>query len=432
MEPRNTASLSWTDQRFNFIILTLDGLFFWLGISYFSPTTILPLFVSHLTESNLVIGAVPAVVAVAWSLPQLAGARAIGRQTSRKHYIVRTALLGRVPLLALVIITALFAEPHPTLTLVLFFICFGLFRLTGGLNTPAYYDLVATVISPRLRARFIGLSQFLGGAIAALGLLAGGALLDALPFPTGFVVSFSIGLFFVTVAIGFMAVVREPPFATHPVGSGETKVQGAAAILGVAGEALRQDAHFRRYLYSRVLLALAGMALAFYAIHATRVLGASDGDVAFFTAVLLASQTGSTLLWGAVADRLQLTPVLVAATILNFAATALALAAPSLVWFPGIFLLAGGSLGALAVTDPGLPLALAEAASVDRALYVALANTVLAPFHMLAPLLGGAAADAGGYGLTYALALASATAAGISIVYTSRASRIAPSDGASP
>ncbi len=68
---------SLSNQRYNFIVLTLDGLFFWLGISYYSATTILPLFVSHLKPSNLVVGAVPAVVALSWSLPQLFGALAV-------------------------------------------------------------------------------------------------------------------------------------------------------------------------------------------------------------------------------------------------------------------------------------------------------------------------------------------------------------------
>jgi len=187
---------SLSNQRYNFIVLTLDGLFFWLGISYYSATTILPLFVSHLTPSNLVVGAVPAVVALSWSLPQLFGARALrnlagrsaaggssgssglgetgradwmARPDARKRYIIQTALLGRVPMLVLVAVTALYSVSHPTLTLVLFLLCFGLFRLAGGLNTPVYYDLVAVVIHPRIRARFIGLSQFLGGALCGGG-----------------------------------------------------------------------------------------------------------------------------------------------------------------------------------------------------------------------------------------------------------------------
>ena len=85
------------DGRYNFIVLTLDGLGFWLGMSYFSPTTILPLFVSYLTPSNVLVGAVPAVVFPLLGGAQLAGARALALQPSRKRFIIRTALLGRIP-----------------------------------------------------------------------------------------------------------------------------------------------------------------------------------------------------------------------------------------------------------------------------------------------------------------------------------------------
>ena len=77
--------------RYNFTILTFDGLTFWLGLSYFSPTTILPLFVSHLSSSNVVSGAVPAVIALSWALPQLLGARAMSGITSRKRYKIGRA-----------------------------------------------------------------------------------------------------------------------------------------------------------------------------------------------------------------------------------------------------------------------------------------------------------------------------------------------------
>jgi len=428
-----------SNQRYNFVVLTLDGLFFWLGISYYSATTILPLFVSHLTPSNLVVGAVPAVVALSWSLPQLFGARAlrnlagrsagggssslggsngqvrVARPDARKRYIIQTALLGRVPMLVLVAVTALYSVSHPTLTLVLFLLCFGLFRLAGGLNTPVYYDLVAVVIHPRIRARFIGLSQFLGGAIAAVALATGSAVLDSFPFPGGFVILFTVGLVLMTGAIGFMAIVREPNFTQEterapdvsgdPAGAAGTTDTGTG-IVRAAALTLRRDAAFRGYLGGRVFVALASMAQAFYAIHATRDMGGSDGDVAFFSAILLGSQTASTLVWGAVADRLHLQPVLLAATLLGLLATGLALAAPSLAWFGLVFALSGAALGALAVTDPGMPLALAERSNEDRALYVAVANTVLAPVYVVAPLVGGAAADTGGYALTYMAALA--------------------------
>ena len=418
--PLSSVASPRRDGRYNFIVLTLDGLGFWLGMSYFSPTTILPLFVSYLTPSNVLVGAVPAVVFVCWAAPQLAGARALALQPSRKRFIIRTALLGRIPLLLAIGATAALAVSHPGVTLFLFLTGFGLFRLSGGLNTPAYYDLVASAISPRVRARFLGTSQFLGGAVGAAGLIAGRRVLDSYPFPVGFVICFAIGFVFMTAAIGCMALVREPPFVPRaldgPAGGRDTERPG---LFRDARATLRRDSGLRRYLGGRILLVIGGMAAAFFAVQATRTFGASAGDVAALTAVLLASQTLSTLFWGAGADRIGLTPVLFASAVLCTAAPAAALLAPDLLWFTLVFVLVGLSAGALAVTDAGMPLALAEGtgarAGGGPAHYIALSNTVLAPFHVAAPLLGGLLADVGGYRLTAAVALLASAAAVLAI-----------------
>jgi hypothetical protein len=44
------------DYRWNFLVNAVDGAGFWLGMSFFSSTIVLPLFVSHFTNSPLVIG----------------------------------------------------------------------------------------------------------------------------------------------------------------------------------------------------------------------------------------------------------------------------------------------------------------------------------------------------------------------------------------
>lgn len=398
--------------RYNFTILTFDGLTFWLGLSYFSPTTILPLFVSHLSPSNVVAGAVPAVIALSWALPQLLGARAMSGITSRKRYIIVTALLGRIPLIVMIGIIWAFANTHPQLTLLAFFVCFALFRAISGMNTPVYYDLVGATIHPRQRSRFIGLNQFLGGGIGALALVGGRSLLDSFPFPIGFVLCFGLGTVIITIAIIWMSVVREPPIMkSDPAAQPNVLIQ--------ARNVWASDRTFRRYLIARCLVALTGLASAFFAVQATRELGATDGDVAIYSAILLASQTISTLGWGAIANRLNLMNVLLAGTVLAGMASSLAFTAPSASVIMIVFALAGASMGAIVVSDGALPLSFAEASKQDRSLYVAVANTAVSPVNLIAPLLGGALADAGGYGTTYVIASALAVLAAIAIVTAS-------------
>ena len=88
-----------------------------------------------------------------------------------------------------------------------------------------------------------------------------------------------------------MALVREPPFVPRaldgPTGGRDTE---RPRPLRDARATLRRNSALRRYLGGRILLVIGGMAAAFFAVQATRTLGASAGDVAALTAVLLASQ----------------------------------------------------------------------------------------------------------------------------------------------
>ena len=65
--------------RWNFLVNTLDGASFWFGMSFFSSTIILPLFVSHFTDSPLTIGLISFLGWGGILLPQLFMANAVER-----------------------------------------------------------------------------------------------------------------------------------------------------------------------------------------------------------------------------------------------------------------------------------------------------------------------------------------------------------------
>ncbi|MBN1580003.1 MAG: MFS transporter, partial [Anaerolineae bacterium] len=57
--------------RFNFIVNAFDGAFFWCGSSFIASATILPLYVSRLTDSKVAIGILSMISAMGWLVPQL-------------------------------------------------------------------------------------------------------------------------------------------------------------------------------------------------------------------------------------------------------------------------------------------------------------------------------------------------------------------------
>jgi len=55
--------------KHNVLFNLLDGAFFGFGIGFGSFTMIIPLFVSNMTNSALLIGLIPAIHNVGWQLP---------------------------------------------------------------------------------------------------------------------------------------------------------------------------------------------------------------------------------------------------------------------------------------------------------------------------------------------------------------------------
>ena len=66
--------------RYNTIVNLLDGAFFGSALGFASFVTVLPLFVSSLTDSALLIGLIPAIHSMGWQLPQLFTANRLSQQ----------------------------------------------------------------------------------------------------------------------------------------------------------------------------------------------------------------------------------------------------------------------------------------------------------------------------------------------------------------
>src|SRR5512136_2475064 len=88
--------------RWNFLVNALDGANFWFGMSFFSSTVILPLFVSHFTDNPLMIGLIPFLGWGGVFLPQLFMANVVERAPLKKFFPVTIGFfLERLPLILL-------------------------------------------------------------------------------------------------------------------------------------------------------------------------------------------------------------------------------------------------------------------------------------------------------------------------------------------
>ena len=88
--------------RWNFLVGAIDGASFWFGMSSISSTVILPLFVSHFTNSPILIGLIPFLATAGYLLPQLFVANWVERAPLKKYFPVTVGFfLERLPILLL-------------------------------------------------------------------------------------------------------------------------------------------------------------------------------------------------------------------------------------------------------------------------------------------------------------------------------------------
>lgn len=391
--------------RWNFRAFFTDYVCFGLAFALFNPSSVLPAFVSQLTDSKPVIGAATAAFQAAWLLPQLPMARLINDKPRKKPYLL-IALVGRV--LWWVVALALWAglARHRTAMLAVFFACVALFAGSDGASSVAWFDMLARAIPLKRRGRLIGLAQGTGrlagvgaGALMAL-------ILARLAFPGDYTIIFALaGVALIPSSVA-LTLIREPPADCAP----------AQAERGARGGWLRillADPAFRRLMVCRLLVGMTGMAVPFYVVHAGELRLPQDIIGDFVAAQMLAGVFGSLAL-GRLSERRGPHHVARvasgAAGLAPLLALAVHLASSRLPgeWLGRIYPLVYMALGLM---DAGFMLGfmnylLEIPPEGMRPAYVGLGNTVMAIL-TLAPIVGGWLLEATSYpvllGLTTAI-----------------------------
>jgi hypothetical protein len=179
--------------RHNLAFNILDSAVWQFGISFAAPTTILAVYVSHLTPNSIAVGLSLAMLDLGFFLPQLFTARFVTRLARAKPYVLAIGALQRFPywLLALAV---------------------WVFRDAPSAARPSRSRFWrAMEFGPeRDRATYVGLSRTLLGPFVGVSPILGGVLVGAL----GYSVMFATGLACTIASVGLLAfTVQDPRFA---------------------------------------------------------------------------------------------------------------------------------------------------------------------------------------------------------------------------
>jgi MFS family permease len=384
--------------RWNFAVNLADGGFFWFGLSFAAPSTIMPLYVSHLINSPLLIGLISAIAGAGWFLPQLLTANYVERMPVKKRFVVGVGLFSeRLPFVVMAASAFLFAARNPSLALSLFFLTLTWHTIGAGLIAISWQDMLAKVIPVNYRGRLLGLANALGAAAGIAGAAAAAEILARYPFPTNFAVCFSLMAIFVLASWFALSLVREPPLQSNkPVISLREYVVRLPGLL-------RTDHNFAAYLLSRIAAVFGRMALGFVTVYAVQRWQLTDSQAGLYTTVLLVGEAVAYVGAGALADRHGHKLVQEASLALCALSMAIAVLAPSSTWIYAVFAAIGAQTAAEVVSSIGI--AMEFGTPEQRPTYLGLANTIPGLFSAVAPLLGGWIASQTNYALLFVTAL---------------------------
>jgi MFS family permease len=394
--------------RWNFMMMGLDYSLFLLALSFASAYGVLPLFVHHLTTSNLALGLIISIRALGTSLPPIIVAPYTERLRRKKPFLLIVTTFERLPYVVLAFATLLLARDHATLLLWLFFAMIGIGTLFGGLGLPAWLDLMARMLPADWRGRFFGFGAAFGGLLGVLGAAIAALLLQRFAWPSNFAVCFACTSACLAISFIFIASCREPRPEAAPAARphrGGDYWRGLPALL-------RADRNFARYLLATALISASGMAVAFYTVDAKRTLQLSDAAAGTYAIVLLAASTLGNVVWGYLGDHIGHKRVVEGGAVCTALAALVALlvrdSALSVVGFGLVFVLVGFATSGIQLA--AFTFVIDFAPEAQRPTYVGLANLASVPFTAGAPLVAGVIADRAGYPAVFALTLVLALA----------------------
>ncbi len=378
--------------RHNLVYNIADGAFFGLAIGFASFVTVIPLFVSTMTDSAMLIGLIPAIHNAGWQFPQLFTSGWVAGQRRIKPLVLGLTIIERTPFLGLALVAGFMTALGKPLALAL---TFGLLIIQGmgaGLTANPWTSMIGKIIPSDRRGAFFGVQAAASNMLASVSAFIAGVFLEKLPSPLDYILCFMSCCAAMIISWFFLMQTREEEHVPLALNAASPL---RASFWKDLVRILRRDRPFRWFLTGRIASQFAIMAFAFYTVYAVRRHGVSEIVVGGMTTTLLVGQIVGNIAMGWIGDRWSRKGIMEIGLVSAAAAALLAWWAPSAGWFYLVYALS--ALGNVAVWTIGLTMSLEFGEEAERPVYIGLANTLVAPANIVAPVIGGWLADLYGY-----------------------------------
>lgn len=378
---------------FNFTVNVIDGGAFGFAMGFASFMTIIPLFVSSLTDSAILIGLIPGIHVLGWQLPQLFIARSVSKRSRYKPMVLTLTIQERLPYLAMAAVAWFTPAYGPRIALILTFLMLIWQAVGGGFTATPWQSMIAKIVPTGRWGFFFGSQAAAASLFSSLSAVIAGLILTKNDSPLDFTLCFLFASIAMVLSYFFLSLTREEESASSDVAQNQDPFWSKLADI------LRRDASFRWFLLVRILAQVATMGFAFYTVYAVRHLGVSEILIGVMTGVLTMVQTAANPIMGWLGDRWMHRGVLIIGIVAAVLSSFFAWQAPTAGWFFVVFALAGvANVGIWTIT---MTMTLEFGEVSERPSYIGLANTLVAPTAFIVPLLGGILADNFGYPSTF-------------------------------
>ncbi len=285
--------------RFNFTVNVLDGAFFGFGLGVASYVTVIPLFVSTLTDSSALIGLIAAMHMIGWQLPQLLTANRVARLRRYKPMVMLMTLNERFPFFALALVALALPVIGKRTRLDLTFLFVIWQAMGGGLTGTAWQSMIGKIMPADWRGTFYGAQSSAREPARQprRGYRRGdprrdrcAAKLRPLLLDHRYRHDDLAGL-----------SRRDPRAGSRPPAR-ETSRTTREFWRGIR-DILRGDHNLRLFIVARITAQIASVGFAFFTVYAVAVHGMDVGTAGVMTGVLMLTQTVANPIVGWLGDR---------------------------------------------------------------------------------------------------------------------------------
>lgn len=404
LDPRQDNT---THYRRNFILGIINGGVFGFVDSVVSPYLVVSVFVNALGAPNILVGLLPALYNGGWYLPQFLISHRLQRLPRKLGVYISAALVRIACWIAITACTFFLAGRNPPLLLALFFFFYSIYCFAAGFSGTPFMDIVAKTIPVLRRGAYFGGRDLLGALMSIGAGLIIARFLDpatAPEFPLNFGLLFLVATIAVIIGLVAFSLIIEPAEASA------AKAISFRDQLGVARRLLDGNYMYRRFLFTRIMLAISDIATPFYAIYATTVLHIPAETLGVYVGIGTISSLIANPIWSRISDRhgnrivivgaascVLILPIL--ALVFGFLPDSTSLGLP----FGILYLVSGIARPAANISYPSYLLEISPAA--ERSLYIGFTNTILGVATFI-PVVGGVLLDLFGFRAVFFIASA--------------------------